>query len=336
MSDDLRPDPIPERKVRKALRIFGVVFSVSMLLLAVVVVVTLLSLPSTSDLRKSYFAARLKRPTTTVPPIQMQVRSGDVVPETSGSTRSVRDTTVAPTPTPAPEQQAQTTLADYAVDRFIERGDRSLRVCENLMAAPTVASPVDTGSFGRAIQDQISTNQTNAFAEAALAPLGALLQLPAVSSVALNLRDAQDSGDLSLIQQAGFYSDVAFAAAEVYRDKAMLDAVSQHAYHLSVMARLARLAPTVANQSDFVTMCSQIEAGALNPASTTLESIDEEKSQLLNLIGSMGFSPQQVGYDPALDTRLNIDITPRAVTVLSPWMDSMYRSGLQLAIQPAL
>lgn len=333
-SEPLKPEPIPERKVRKALRIFGVGFSVAMLLLAALIVITVLALPSISDLRKTYFASRLTKPVTTVQPITMELRSGDVrkanVSTTSASTRSVKDATVSPTPTPAPQQQ-QTTLADYAVSRFVERGDQTLRVCETLTSQSNVPNPTNTATFTQVVQNQITTEQPNAFAEAALAPLGALLQLPSVGNVALDIRDAQDSGDLSIIQQVGFYSDVAFAAADVYRNKAALDLVSQHAYHLSVMAKLASLAPSATNQPEFLDLCSQIEGSTMNPLSTTLESLDQEKSDILNLMGALGLSPQQVGYDPALDTRLSIDITPQAVTVLSPWMDSMYRSGLQLS-----
>jgi hypothetical protein len=323
---------IQDRKLRKVLRIVGVLTSVAILLLVVVVAIALLSLPSMSDLQGRYFATRLRKPVSAVPPITMQVRPLAVT-TTSSSTRSVRDETVRPTPTATPAAPAPTSLADYAVERFVERGDRSLRVCENLVAAPVVAPPVDLGSFSRSVQNQIATNQTNAFAEAALAPLGALLQLPSVGSVARELRDAQDTGDLSIIRQAQFYSNVAFAAADVYRNKALLDTVSQHAYHLSVMARLARVAPSAQNQPEFLDLCTSAESAALNPASSTLESIDQEKASLLNLIGSLGMAPQQVGFDPALDTRLSINITPQAVTVLSPWMDSMYRSGLQLSAQ---
>lgn len=316
---------LPTRTTRKILRILGVVGSVAVLLFAVIVLIIALAFPSSDDLRARYFSARLQAPVVTTEPISLQMRS----------TETVSGTTQAPSEPPARTVPAQTpapvSLSDYAVERFVARGDRSLRVCDTLAIPQATAAPVDTASFGRAIETQIRTDQPNAFVESALAPLGAVLQLPAVGDVATSLRNAELADDPVGLRDAQFYSQVAFAAASVYRNKPTLDTVSQHAYHLSVLSKIVRLAPGVANQSEFTSLCSLIETRALDPSSSAFESVDDEKSEMLNLIGMLGLAPQQVGYDPSLDTRLAINITPQAVMVSSPWMDQMFKSGLALA-----
>lgn len=316
------------RDRRRTARIMGVALSVSLLLVGAVVFIVLKSLPSTQALRSRYFSSRLLRPVNLNPPIFAQ----DSV---SGATTSAR---AFPNPqAPPPTINPQTTppsafsLADYVTDRFVERGDRSLRVCEQLsdLRSPP---PIDAGSLDRALQEQMQGAVTNPFAESALAPLGALLQLPDVGSVVREIRGAQDSGDLSLLRQAEFYSNVAYAAAEVYRNKAALDLVSEHAYHLAVLARVASLAPTAVNDATFQNFCGAVEARALDPLSVVTPSdLDAERATLLETIGANGLTPQQAGFEAGLSTQVAVSITPEAVTFSSPWMNRLYGSGLQLS-----
>lgn len=318
------------REQRKNARIIGVTLSVALLLVGAIVFIVLKSLPSTNELRAKYFSSRLHKPVSTV------VRVQDPVTETvSGATSPAPTTAAVQTAQPvgAAVAVAPLSLTDYVVDRYVDGSDRSLRVCQNLTSTG-LAAPTDNASFGRNLQAQIEGPQINPFAEAALAPLGALMQLPSVGGVVRQIRDVQDSGDRSLLRQAQFYSEVAYAAAEVYRNKAVIDALSEHAYHLSVMARLAALNPSLANDVDFQNFCSSVELSAVNSVIPTPEEIESERSALMGLIASSGRTPSQVGFDPSLSTQTSISVQTDRVMFGSPWMMQMFGSGLLLSANP--
>lgn len=305
----------------------GVGLSVGVLLFAAVIIIILKSLPSTSELRMHYFSARLHKPIAVAP-------AAPTVPFTGGvanDPQTVSGATSAPAPAPPPAPTAApvtTTLADYAADRFVGQGDRTLNVCDELQNLSALA-PIDRASFTQAIQQQVNGTD-NPFANAALAPLAALLQIPNVGSVVAQIRDAQDESDPGLVHQAQFYTTVALAASDVYSNRATLDAVSDHAYHLSVMARLASYVPASANDSTFQNLCDAVEARVITPGTTAAQDNAAEKSALVQLIGAAGLTPSQVGFDPQMNTHLSVGITPEAVTVSSPWMNQMFGSGLQL------
>ncbi len=314
------------RARRKHARLIGVSLSVTLLLLAAFVFIIVKSLPSLTELRSSYFSSRLRKP---VLEKTLDTVSASTQPPSAPPTRTAA---VAPSPTPAAiSAPSSRTLADYATERFVDRGDRSLAVCSSLSGS-TGSGPFDFATMNARMTSQINSGQVDPFAEALIAPLGAILQMPNVAAVVTQLRDAQESGDTGLLRQTQFYSAVAFAASDVYSNRAMIDRVSDHAYHLSVIARIAATIPGAGNDMTLQSLCTAVEARVLAPMSATNEDETAERAALLQLIGAMGLTPQQAGFDANLSTRLSVTVTPTQLTLSSPWMTQMYQSNLQLSV----
>jgi hypothetical protein len=327
------------RSRRKHARLIGVGLSVALLLIASFVFIVVKSLPSMTTLRAAYFSSRLHKPVTER---QLETVSASTRPADTATTDSRSPTTAVAVPSATPNPMAAQapvantpaprTLADYATERFIDRGDRTLAVCSLLSTLGNGAAPFDLSSLNEHLNSQIQTSQPDPFAEAILAPLGAILQIPSVASVATEIRDAQETGDTSFLRQTQFYSAVAFAAADAYSNRSLIDRVSDHAYHLSVIARIAATIPGSGSDPALQDLCTAVEARTLTPALATRDDETLERATLLQLIGAMGLTPQQAGFDPDLATRISIQLTPTQLTLTSPWMTQMYRSGLRLSV----
>jgi|GEM_PF-4830327 len=323
---------------RKHARIIGVGLSIGLLLLAAFVFIALESLPSTNELRTAYFSSRLHKPisaTATAATVSSTTTSVETS-AISNARPAGKNLSSAPgpkptsTPLPPPSER---TLADYVTDRFIDRGDRSLNVCRSLANLPQQPAPFDIATLDQAMRSEISGPQTNPFTESLLAPLATLLQIPNVASVVSQIRDAQDSQDTSLLRRAQFYSTVALAASDVYNNKNLIDRVSDHAYHLSVISRIAATIPGAGSDPALQDLCTAVEARALAPLTVTAQDEANERAILLQLIGAMGLTPQQAGFDPNLSTQISVQLTPTQVSLASPWMDLLYGSRLQLSVQ---
>ncbi len=314
---------------RKHARVIGVGLSVALLLLAAFTFIVLKSLPSMAELRSSYFSSRLHKPVAA----ETVSATTQTAPATSvtnaGSTPSVVTMPTA-TPTPSPNQR---TLADFVTERFIDRGDRTLNVCSSLVNMPSQAAPFDLATLDQAMNIEIGGTTINPFAESVLAPLGAILQIPTAAEVVTQIRDAQDSGDTSVLRQAQFYSTVAFAASDIYSNKSTIDRVSDHAYHLSVISRIAATIPGAGSDPALQDLCEAAEARALTPSTATADDESNERATLLQLIGAMGLTPQQAGFDPNLSTQISVQVTPTQVSLASPWMTLLYGSSLQLSVR---
>lgn len=315
------------RSRRKHARVIGVGLSVALLLLAAFAFIIAKSLPSVTALRSAYFSSRLHKPVTVQQP-------GTVSATTQSATATRQAPAVAGTrPTAPAAPAAPRTLADYVTERFVERGEHTLTVCSLLPTFGTAPAPINLASLGSAITSQVQSSQPNPFAESMLAPLGAIMQIPNVATVVTQIRDAQDSGDTSVLRQTQFYSAVAFAASDVYSNRATIDRVSDHAYHLSVISKIAATIPGAGSDPALQDLCTAVEARALTPSTATLDDETAERASLLQLIGSMGLTPQQAGFDPNLSTRIAVQVTPTQLSLSSPWMTQLYGSGLQLSVQ---
>lgn len=239
---------------------------------------------------------------------------------------------------PEPDAVYDDLVVSYLIERFIERGIAEVNVCQNLTSIQG-PPPNEPSEFRTALRNHAARiTPENPFIDAALAPMGAVLNIAPVASVLGDIRAYKDTGDFSYLQGEDFDSQVSLATAELVINQPRLELIAQHAYHLYVIARATSILPGLANNSLTTELCTTIE-GRLEAALTqalpeTAEqrinqenALREEKASVLRLLADSGLSPQAVGFNPNASTRVSATVSEEGISLRTAWMQNAFGTG---------
>lgn len=232
---------------------------------------------------------------------------------------------------PPDDFENQDAVASYLVERYIERAETDIRVCQNL--AEIQDGPIEGVQDFRSALFGHATRLTpeNPFIESALIPMGSVLRRPMVSQIVQQIRTAQNTEDLGYLDQADLYATVAMASANLVLDQKDLMWTAQRAYHLYIISRSVALEPGLANDSRTLQLCTEIENRILqNAEPRDPELMTQEKAEILNLLAYSGLTPQMVGFDPNLDNSVVPDVSRSAVSIQVPWMTRHFGANLHI------
>jgi hypothetical protein len=237
--------------------------------------------------------------------------SGGDSPAAETDSRGSESATTAPVPPTKPDRSAiSDPVLRYLLERYVDRGSTDINVCAELPSL-TAPAPISAQSFQRAL-DRVASGEVriDPFVEAALAPLGVLLRNPNVSAALENIANGQADE-----------ASIATAAAELVRSAATFDRASQRGYHLFSLAILASERPEFANDSRLLDLCEQIQGAAETAAPNEAQGvIRREKAALLSMLGEIGVTPSQAGFNYNLENNLRAQVTEQSFIVDIPWL----------------
>lgn len=236
-------------------------------------------------------------------------------------------------PEPVYPPHLSETATDTMIERFVERGDVDVRVCE-MIADLREVPPKGAADLHRWVDERLTNRLENPFLETILIPMGAVLSRPAMSVVATRVHDAALGAEIT----TDFPSVQTQAQAELFADAPFLEDISLRSYHLFTLFKGVNWHPELASDFSTIELCELIE-GRLE---SSLEGVDPgvsirtETQELLNWMSENRVTLQESGFNPSASGAMSVLVTPTSIALETPWMRSAFGSGLVLGLPPAL
>lgn len=214
----------------------------------------------------------------------------------------------SPLPGPSPvETAARKKRERESILALLDEDPRDIRVCAQLGK-----SKIDPRAKDLRIDfsEAFGAERGDSVMEAYRVPIRAIFQEPSFAGLMREIDRYGDSIDgkpesdrESFLQKMGFYARVARTGATLLAEKGKFERLGDRANHLTVLAKMALLQPSLRDDSRLGDFCRRIQDD--DPAPTA-ESVRAERRDLLALIADMGMKPEDLGFDPEDWTKFSV------------------------------
>jgi hypothetical protein len=190
--------------------------------------------------------------------------------------------------------------------KLMDQPPSELRVCDKLANAPGTRPPKGIEeAMGAALNEGA---EENPYIESLQAPLGFMLQRPAVKNVfeeIFSLPQEKDRPE-GFLEKIGFYGRLAAATADLVANRGTFEMISDRAYHLYILSRLVNKRPDLLGNPLMRDFCQHVQSNIADPDE---ESFAEERQALLELIEDSNLEPKDLDFDPQARTQIGIQTT---------------------------
>lgn len=236
----------------------------------------------------------------------------------SSATNSQPPTAFVPPLDPAERRQQ---ITARFVDRYFTEDRMQTRVCENL--GSRVSPFRNVNEFGKQLEASLlGESARSPIVEAVMLPVEYTLKNEAVRDLVSMAKDAALRGDTGFLGKAEFYAQAALATASVLSSREEFEAVSSHGYRLYALSRAATLKPDVLQDAEATDLCRGMEEAALAGLERD-ETFDQER--LDRVLSRYGIDPSDIGYDPRLSTRVQLEAGESGINVRVPWIEHILK-----------
>ncbi|MGE3974280.1 MAG: hypothetical protein AB7F59_07145 [Bdellovibrionales bacterium] len=189
--------------------------------------------------------------------------------------------------------------------RLTKEDPRDIQVCRNLFRAkdfePLAASETAVNDFLKSAESE------NPYLRSMRPAARYLLQKTKMKEMMEEL-EKKENGEESLAQKSLFYYKAVQAVRDVQNNQKKIELMADRSMHLYVLSQLAHKNSEIAREDQVMQFCDSIEEKL---SRDDLQDIEGEREDLVQLIESLGLTPQELNFDPKKRANLNIQLNPK-------------------------
>jgi hypothetical protein len=213
--------------------------------------------------------------------------------------------------TPQAHSDEKMKLSLDGIKKFLNESPDDIRVCENLGRSP-IFEKTKEGNKDLGYEMFFEDNERrDSIAESYRLPVRSVFQNEYLRELMREIMSYENAPNKNaeaenLMNKVGFYARATRAAAEVYENKEKYEYIANRAAHLGVIARVAMLRPSQANNSDVLKFCEDLENSI---KSNQKVDIREERKEVLKLIREAGLTLKELDFNPESYVKLKTEIS---------------------------
>lgn len=331
---------------RKILRVIGVAFLVGLLFSLATITITLLTVPRARTFLEPFIQlignsipnvnrepANTGDTRTTWSDFNITQRSAKETPEPLPTVTTIQPPIVPTRWVPSRQLNPDSIVWRFLKERFLERGDRDFRICDNLDNRPD-APPKTFADYNLAMERfAMRIEPENVFVESSLITVGFFIAVPSVAEILTRIEDARRTGILTFTTDSRFDALLSLAKADLLANVEAFNRLAQHSYHLHVLSRAASINPDLQNSDELDQLCNRIEQ-LVEQGLNTDRSLDmtSEKAAVLRFLSISEISPESVGFDADLENEIEASFKSTHIEFDVPWINRVYEASFMIPI----
>ena len=183
-----------------------------------------------------------------------------------------------------------------------------IRVCENLGSG---SEKIDSNTMGLALLDLRRIDPT---IESFRIPMKYVFQSEPVRELLQEVQGLEEMSEpdkTKFLEKTNFYYKASLKLYDFYRHKKEYEAMADRAFHLYVINQMTLKNPDLKNNNHVMDFCKSLESSI---GSKNNVDIDTERAAVLKLIEYYGFKPEDLGFNPKVKTKFNVELKNRSLS----------------------
>lgn len=183
-----------------------------------------------------------------------------------------------------------------------------IRVCENL---GNPSAPLDTQMMMMSIMD---LKRADPSVESFRISMKYVFQSEPVRELLTeidSLKDLPASEKEKYLEKSNFYYKASLKVIDFYRHKKEYEDMADRAFHLYVINQMIVKKPELKNENHIFSFCKSLQSSI---GSKNNSDVDIERAAVLKLIEYYGLTPKELGFNPAVKTKINFEVKNKAVS----------------------